>query len=282
MGREKALVLGGGGVAGIAWTFGVLAGLADGPSGVDVGTPDVVIGTSAGSVVAAQLRPEVSLLERYEHQIKPRPDGAETELTPVGIDLQDLWLQLTEARTGTDDPREQRRRVGALALAASTVDEAARRASVAARLALSSWPEGDVRITVVDARTGEDVVFTRESGVDLLHAVTASCAVPGVWPPVTIGDRRYVDGGVRTMVNADLATGFDRVLILAPLATPDLDQEVAELALHSRVVVITAGEAAQAAFGTNPLDPSTRTPAGLAGFTQGQENAEAVRALWAE
>ncbi|MGF1425782.1 patatin-like phospholipase family protein [Kitasatospora sp. LaBMicrA B282] len=280
MGRDKALVLGGGGVAGIAWTFGVLAGLADGPSGVDVRTPDVVIGTSAGSVVAAQLRPEVSLLERYEQQIKPRPAGAETELTPVGLDIQELWQQLTEARSGTGDPQEQRRRVGALALAAPTVDEAARRASVAARLALSTWPAGDVRITGVDARTGEDVVFTRESGVDLLDAVAASCAVPGVWPPVTIGDRRYVDGGVRTMVNADLATGFDRVLILAPLATPELDEEVAELARHSRVVLITADETAQTAFGANPLDPSTRTPAGLAGFAQGRENVETVRALW--
>lgn len=267
-------------MAGIAWTFGVLAGLADGPSGVDVRTPDVVIGTSAGSVVAAQLRSEVSLPERYEQQIKPRPDGAETELTPIGLDVQALWLRLTEARTGTDDPQEQRRRVGALALAASTVDEAARRASVAARLALPSWPEGDVRITGVDAHTGEDVVFTRKSGVDLLDAVAASCAVPGVWPPATIAGRRYVDGGVRTMVNADLATGFDRILILAPLPTPDLDEQVAELERHSRVVVIAADEAARTAFGANPLDPSTRAPAGLAGFAQGQANIETVRALW--
>ena len=60
-------------------------------------------------------------------------------------------------------------------------------------------------ITAVDAVTGEFTVFTADSGVDLVDAVAASCAVPGVWPPVTIGDRRFVDGGVRSPVNADLA-----------------------------------------------------------------------------
>ncbi|MFC9551429.1 patatin-like phospholipase family protein [Rhodococcus sp. NPDC056960] len=67
----------------------------------------------------------------------------------------------------------------------------------------------------VDARTGEPVVFDRHSGVDLVDAVTASCAGPG-GPPHGIGDNRYIDGGYRSDENADLAAGYGRVLVLSP------------------------------------------------------------------
>ncbi len=61
------------------------------------------------------------------------------------------------------------------------------------------------------------VVFNRESGISLLDAVAASCAVPLVWPAATINGKRYIDGGVRSSANADLATGCGRVVVLAPI-----------------------------------------------------------------
>jgi NTE family protein len=99
------------------------------------------------------------------------------------------------AVAGVVDEMDRRRRVGAFARAASTVPEAKRRAVIAARLPAADWPQRDLRIPAVDAVTGEVVIFTRDSGVTLVDAVAASCAVPGIWPPATIGDRRYVDGG---------------------------------------------------------------------------------------
>src|SRR5581483_5739954 len=126
-----------------------------------------------------------------------------------------------------------RRRIGAAALAAETIDEAPRRAAVAARVPVDAWPARTLLIVAVDAATGETVVFDRGSGVSLVDAVTASCAVPGVWPPATIGGRRYVDGGVRSGTNADLAVGCDRVVVIVPLMADEpvpwggLDQEIA-------------------------------------------------------
>ena len=69
------------------------------------------------------------------------------------------------------------------------------------------------------ADNGEFVAFEKSSGVSLVDAVAASCAVPGVWPPVTINGRRYIDGGMRSAVNADLAAGYERVVVLAPINT---------------------------------------------------------------
>jgi len=74
-------------------------------------------------------------------------------------------------------------------------------------------------VTAVDAATGEFRTFDRDSGVPLVQAVAASCAVPGVYPPVTIGGRRYVDGGMRSAANVDLAAGVERVVVLAVLTS---------------------------------------------------------------
>lgn len=150
---------------------------------------------------------------------------------------------------------------------------------------MHDWPDRDLRIVAVDATTGVEAVFTRDSGAGLVDVVGASCAVPGVWPPVTIGERRYIDGGLRSVTNADLAAGCDAVLVLSPMTMPpggsfpSLDDERAALA-PARVLVVTADEAYQAASGANPLDPSTREPCARAGRAQAAAVADAVRSLW--
>ena len=87
---------------------------------------------------------------------------------------------------------------------------------IAQRLPSHDWPDRDLRISAIDTATGELVTFDRSSGVGLVDAVAASCAVPGVWPPVTIGDRRYMDGGVGSSVNMALADDCDVVVVLVP------------------------------------------------------------------
>ena len=274
---QRALVLGGGGVAGIAWETGVLAGLAD--AGVDAAAADYVLGTSAGSAVAAQLGSGLSWAELFRRQADPAAQNEELGLGEgVSVtELRDTWLRLAEE---TPDADELRRRKCALALEVETVPESARRAVIAGRLPDHAWPERGLGIVVVDAHTGEPRVFDRNSGVALVDAVAASCAVPGVWPPVTIGGSRFVDGGIRSGSNADLVAGHDRVLVIVPWPDPSLPEEVAVLREHGQVEVITADEASLAAIGDDPLDPATRTPAAKAGYAQGRQAAAAAAGGW--
>jgi NTE family protein len=136
----------------------------------------------------------------------------------------------------------------------------------------------------VDVATGEFRVFDRDAGVPLVLAVAASCAVPGVWPPVTIEGRRYMDGGVRSGSNADLAAGYDRVVVLAPLVRaigPGVGAQVEALRKNgSRAELVTPDPAALKAFGRNVLDPAKRADAARAGRTQSASAIDRVRSVW--
>ncbi|MFE3638863.1 patatin-like phospholipase family protein [Streptomyces cellostaticus] len=276
---SDALVLGGGGVGGIAWITGVLAGLAD--AGQDVTGADLLLGTSAGSTVSAQLGSGLALAELYARQVDPALQSAEIMAV---IDLDGFAAEIGAAASATASVPELRRAVGRAALAAPTVAEPRRRAVIESRLPSHGWPERALRIVAVDAESGEPRVFDKGSGVPLVDAVAASCAVPGVWPPVGIGGRRYVDGGVRSMANLDLVDAPDRVVVIVPMGLTEpfpseqpVERSVRELrARGTEVVVVAPDEAARAAIGDNPLDPGTRVPAAEAGRTQGR----ALRLPW--
>jgi NTE family protein len=159
-----------------------------------------------------------------------------------------------------------------------------RRGAVAARLPVTTWPDRDLRIVAVAQDTGERVVFDRTSGVSLLDAVLASCAVPGVWPAVMIDGREYVDGGVHSFSNADLAAGCERTIVLVPgLVQPQsrqlLDDETDVLGPGASLV-IAADDASVEAIGPNPLDPSRRQDAYAAGAAQAEQSVAAVAAFW--
>jgi NTE family protein len=277
----RALVLGGGGVAGIGWETGVLIGLADG--GVDVTGADLVVGTSAGSTVAAQITSGVSLEDLFDRQLEP--PGRSGELTaPFDLaSLEQFWI---EAVSTASSALELRKAVGAMALETDTVPEAARLEVIAGRLPNHAWPNRPVRIVAVDARTGEERIFDEGGDVSLVDAVAASCAVPGIWPPITIDGRRFMDGGIRSVLNADLAVGHDLVLILAPIDEPlPMSDEVSagmkELEAWSKIRTVRPDEASVAAFGSDLLHPDTREPSARAGRAQGQALAASVRSFWA-
>lgn len=270
------LVLGGGGVAGIAWHTGFLHGLAG--SGLDVTDADLVVGTSAGATVAAQLGNGLPLETWYRRQVDPELQN--TERRPSGMSVAELWEAMARLLEEVADPVQRRRRIGALALANDTVPESVRREVVAGRLARHSWPERPIALVAVDAVTGERRVFDATSGVDLVDAVAASSAVPGIWPPVTIGGVRYIDGGVYSACNADLAEGSQRVLVLAPMADPALGEEVEQLRRSGVVDVVSPDDESLAAFGTDPLDPAVRPPAARSGEAQGRRSAGSLDALW--
>ena len=274
----RALVCGGGGVTGIAWTFGMLAGLAE--AGVDLTGADVVIGTSAGSFVGTGVAAGIPVEDLYVSQLAP-PEGGVAARLGWGSVASWVWASATSR-----DPVRAAARVGAMALRAPTMPEERRRAVVAARLPVAAWPERDLRIVAVDAGSGQTSVFTRESGVNIVDAVGASCAVPGVWPPVTIDGRRYVDGGVRSTTNVDLVLGCDRVVLLAPIPRSlgrhgRLDRQVATLRRAGAEVVVVAPDAgARKAIGRNVLDPAARAPSARAGRAQAATEAARVAAVW--
>jgi NTE family protein len=277
----RALVLGGGGVAGIAWELGLLSGWA--ADGVDVREADLVVGTSAGSVVGAQLRLGEELQSLYERQLLP-PTG-ELKVEFDGVSTMAAFAEAMKGNTGEQDARA---RLGALALTIDAVPEAQRRAIIEGRIGDPEWPTAGLVITAVDTADGEFLPFDSSSGVRVLDAVTASCAVPGVWPPVTVNGRRLMDGGMRSVTNADLAAGCEKVLVVTPtrgmpggLLGPGLDREIEILAEKgAEVHVITADEASLAAFGSNVLDPATRAPSARAGRAQSAATIEEARAFW--
>ncbi|MCU1641931.1 MAG: patatin-like phospholipase [Nocardia sp.] len=278
MADKRALVIGGGGVAGIAWANGIVAGLAE--SGVDVRDADVLIGTSAGSNVTAQVSSGLTPEKLFARQVDPALQSK--ELVPEGNPIEGIWEKILEIQAETEgNPAEARRRLCALAMTVHSVPVAARRAVIESRLPVHEWPRQPLLITVVNAETGEPRTFDRDSGVSLVDAVTASSAVPLVWPCHIIDGVHYTDGGVRTSVNADLAVGYERVLVIAPLPDEELEQQIATLTEKgARVEVISPDEASFTAFGANPLDTVSRVPSANAGRDQGKSVAAQVATLW--
>lgn len=277
----RALILGGGGLAGIAWETGVLAGIADeAPHTADaLLNSDVLLGTSAGSAVAAQLGSGASPAELYARQI-----AEESHEIDPGITIDDLTEVFLRALGETGSTRERLRRIGDIALAADTVPERVRREVIAHRLPSHDWPDRDLRITAIDTATGELVAFTHESGVALVDAVAASCAVPGAWPAVTIGSRRFMDGGVGSAVNMAAAADCTAAVVLVPAGptapSPFGDGAGAEIAAFPGVTfTVFADDEALTAFGGNPLDPRCRRPSAVAGRAQGRRVAAAVGAF---
>ena len=277
---NRALVLGGGGVTGVAWELGLLAGLAE--RGMDLSDADLVIGTSAGSVVGAQLTSGVSVAELYAAQLAP-PGTEIAARMGLRAKLRFGWVLVRSS-----DPVQARARFGRMALATRTIPPAERRAVIEARLPVHDWPERRLLITAVDADSGEFTAFDAASGVELVDAVGASCAVPGVWPPVSINGRRWIDGGMRSAANADLAADCERVAVIAPLVAgfrtmPSVASQVAELRSGGKaVVVVSPDQAALAAIGRNVLDPARRQPAARAGHAQAAKVAAEVAAVWQE
>ena len=273
----RALVLGGGGVTGVAWETGLLLGLAE--AGLDLSQAAIFVGTSAGSVVAAQLTSGVSLDTLYASQVADASGEIAAHMSGAAL------IQFVIAMAWPGDPQRARARLGHAALRATTVPEAERRAVIARRLPNNVWPQQRLLITSVNAEAGAAVVFDRDSEVSLVDAVAASCAVPLVWPPVTINGHRYIDGGVRSVANVDLVKGYDRIVVLAPTTaafrrTDRPAAQVAALGPSVRSIIVSPDSASRAAIGSNVLDPARRAQSAQAGRAQAAGVAERVRTVW--
>ena len=182
---------------------------------------------------------------------------------------------------------EMRRTMGSIALESDATDQWRR--IVAARFGAREWPQRRLLITAVDAATGEPVNFDRDSGVDLVDAVAASTSGGG--SAFRIGEGRYIDGGYRANAeNADLASGYARVLVLSPLGGRSLHPvewgthlagQVDELrAQGSRVETVIPRHGDEDLFGAQAMSASLRPAAARAGHEQGHELAAQLREFW--
>jgi NTE family protein len=274
--QTRALVLSGGGTAGGAWMAGYISALRE--QGADLGDADLIIGTSAGARIAAQLATGSlgEAMRRYRD----------------GIPAVQLYATLPEFMAASmriiaeaPDKQEAARRVANMAPLGGRLASAAERSRmVTALLPATDWPGQRLLITAVDAETGQRVAFDADSGAGLLEAVMASGALPGMFPLVTIDGRQYADGGAHSVYNADLAAGHDLVTVVTPMPFNDhlrasLDAEVAALGTAS-VHVLTADQESLAAFGTNAF-AAEAVPAALdAGTAQASRDIAKLRAVW--
>jgi NTE family protein len=289
---ERALVLGGGGPVGIAWEAGLAAGLA--AEGVRVGDADRIIGTSAGSFVGAQLASGRDAKSLYEAQIalgekdaaeraEGKPASAERMPKPDLGPLMALFLKPLEDGETAED---RRRAMGALALKTETISEQAFVDGFGRSLSDLAWPER-FACTAVDAETGAFRLWTAGDRVPLAAGVGSSCSVPGIFPPITIHGRRYIDGGVRSATCIDTAKGAKRVLAIAVVGRMGREMQLARiqpeldaLAPEGQGLLITPDEASLDVFGVNLMEAKDRAAIARAGYAQGQREAERIRPFW--
>lgn len=277
--------------------IGVIAGLAE--AGLDLTeAADLVVGTSSGATAAAHVRsgmPPAELLASILSE-PVQPVGQHRERPSPSLPMATVFERTRAIGAAATSAADLQRAMGAFGLESdATLGPAAavqRRAMVAARLPCPEWPDRPMIVVSVDAHTGELAAFDRESGVDLVDAVTASTAMPGLAPTHSINAASYINGGVRSAENADLASGHATVVVLSPFGGrsetlpagqfeglrrfpgADLASQVEGLRRQgSRVELITPDADSQAAMGTNQMDPATRIPAAHAGFAQGKQEA---------
>lgn len=291
----RAVVLGGGGPVGIGWEAGLLVGLAR--RGVDVASADAVIGTSAGSVVGMTLASGGDLSQATElvrGASGPAVDDPAVDGAAEGIEQ--VIANVAEAAGNPEAAERVRARLGRMALDAPTIDEEAW-LGMFDFFAGADWPE-TFSCTAVDVQDGRFKVWSGADGVEARLAVASSCAVPFIFPPVTIGGRRFMDGGVRDMVNADVAAGHDVVLAVSctllelpeGLSVPAMDAVLA--ATRAQLEALSAGGAEVATivpgaemlevseWGLSLMDFSRAEAAYEAGLRQGEQEAARLSALW--
>ena len=296
--RTRAIVFGGGGPVGVAWELGLAAGLA--ASGVDLTTADRVTGTSAGSITGALLLGGddlAGLVHSVEAMFATGTGASGADDVPAAALAEFMEMALNGSTGDAASLSAHRSEVGRFALAATTISEDAFVGTIGSVLGGRAWPTG-FACTAIDTADGELRVWEESSGVPLERAVASSCSVPGVYPPVTINGSRYMDGGVRSALNADLAAGHDSVIVVSVTLLelpPGIDDPRIDAFLGTQRAEIEALRNAGASvevivpdleflmlsgFGMSLMDFNLVGAAAEAGVRLGKSEAERIKAAW--
>lgn len=276
-GDSLGVILGGGGVVGLAWEIGLLTGLDD--VAVDLRTASRIIGTSAGAFAAVSWLSHPSLESAFARQI----DESSREISAkVDPQLRRSIEAIFEQAQG--DAEVAGRLLGDLAKASSTVTQDERFAVVRDRLGTDRWPVGQLGITAIDADTGKRHILDSHSGIGLVEATAASGAVAGIWPMVTAGGRNWIDGGMVSTANAELAADFANAVVIAPspknASGSTVWDEISRLSKNNRCLVVTPDDSSTTAMGSNPLDPTCRAATAQAAREQGRLLGTSILEQW--
>jgi NTE family protein len=199
-------------------------------------------------------------------------------------------LKLPELFASSQSSRRRRIEAGSYAMSAPMIEtEAAYVERIEAAIGIEVWPRQDIGLVATDAASGTACVLNRECGATIAAAVAASCCLPGLSPPVAIGGRHYMDGGMRSAANADLARGFDSILVLCfhPPGPPGA-RVLARVSAQSEVLigggasvsVIAPDAASLAAIGPRTMDLVRRPAVARAGLELGEHSADLIERFW--
>lgn len=280
MKNERALVLGGGGITGIAWESGVLAALIE--NGMKISQIDKIFGTSAGAFVGAVLSNNQDM-KSYYHYLNENKDP--NEQTKLKKEVYEMWRQ-AYIQGGNNQESIGRLLGEMIDQVQPVISMKERKKAIAKRLNDSKWTSQLV-ITAINARTGQLETINQQIGMDLIDSVAASEAVPGLWPHVTMNGKDYIDGGMVSSTNACLAKDFKQILIIAPLTQkigelPNVFDDEITLSNTSDVYTITPDEFSKSIIGDNIYDASVIIEVGNAGYEQGKRLVKEIEALMPE
>jgi NTE family protein len=279
----RALILGGGGAVGVGWQTGLLIGLRE--AGVDLAGAEAIVGTSAGALVGALLASGRAVTDALVSLA-----GLGQSIDPESLAAGDeAFLTAIRQASFETDTRHALQVIGRAAREASTSAEDVY-LGLFGILDGTAWPAG-FRCTAIDTDTGELVVWDEGSGVSLLHAVASSCAVPMLFPTVTIKGRRYTDGGLLSHLNAMVAPPTDVLVVLSchPLgsegtggggslaASVTPDAELAPLRQTRRLVAVEP-DFSDIEAPANMMDPNLAIQAFQIGKRQAAGEAVAIQA----
>lgn len=280
-----ALVLGAGGQLGAAWEASLVAGLAV----HGAVQPDRIVGTSAGAIIGSQLAVGRSPQVLFEGQLQRAKALARASKSVDEIgdgphaagDSQPSYMTelVRMALAGEETSQSLLAQIGQQALTAPALPEAMFKANFNRMFSdADAWPTSFVCVAV-NAEDGSLAPWDSSSGVDLVSAVAASSCSPFMALPIAIQGQRFMDGGLRSTTNADLAKGFQRVVVVAPLAAGPMRQPVqAQIARETAIIETVGGKTfvivpdaiAIEAIGSDSLDASRGKAVAQAGFVQGK------------
>jgi NTE family protein len=286
--RTKTLVLGGGGAVGVSWQVGLIGGLRD--AGVELADANEVLGTSAGALVGALLASDLDVADALAALAALGTNIDAHTMTAANTTFLDSMHRANLA----SDPEQAIRDVGCTALTAYTIPEDTY-LGLFALLDGIAWPAG-FRCTAIDTVSGELVVWDQNSGVPLRDAVASSCAIPALFPPVTIMGRRYMDGGIISHLNSTSVLPSDVVVVLSchPLSEAGggalvsasslgaENGELEKLGTMTRVVPVEPRFDQLAATAEQMMDPAIAGQAIKIGRDQAESEAPTIRSSWTD
>ncbi|MEN9864274.1 MAG: hypothetical protein RLZZ601_2038 [Pseudomonadota bacterium] len=214
-GKERGLVLGGGGTPLIAWYAGYANALKKG--GVDLSIANVIVGTSAGSIFGAMLSSghlwrlvdEIDLFADFPKLLAEMMPAV--QFNPSQLRAQRAELSVSDASLASIQ------RIGKAAMAASNPDGVASHYKVTKKLlTASAWPSDGMFTTTIDCFTGQRLVVSKANNVPINVACAASSSAPGQVGPTFVKDRLCMDGGMyQTSTHSDVVAGVKRAIVIS-------------------------------------------------------------------